>query len=63
MLAIALNSTLVTAKDTMKACKVIFSFGGFVLAGCAAASALAGDVGATAYFLSTAVCLWLAALI
>jgi hypothetical protein len=47
----------------VKACKVIFSFGGFVLVGCAAATGLAGDVGATAYFLSTAACMWLAALI
>jgi len=47
----------------MKACKVIFSFGGFVLVGCAAATGMDGDVGATAYFLSTAACMWLAALI
>jgi hypothetical protein len=43
--------------------KVILSIAGFALAGCAAATGLDGDVGATAYFLSTAVCLWLAALI
>ena len=50
-------------KTSLGICRVIFSFGGFVLAGCAAATGLDGDVGATAYFLSTAVCLWLAALI
>ena len=47
----------------MKTAKLIFAFGGFALAGCAAATGLAGDALAAAYFLSVAVCLWLACII